>query len=709
MKRHLLSLVAALWLAAPAAAQLTQTDGPAMLVADDVFITTDRKLVAQGQVEAYQGGTRLTASRIEYDQASGQLKIEGPIRIEDDQGVIILASAAELDDEFANGLLTGARLVFNEQVQLAATQMTRAGGRYSQLFKTAVTSCKVCDDGKPPLWSIRARKVIHDQEEQQLYFEDAQLRVLDLPIFYLPRLRLPDPTLKRARGFLIPEIQTTSQLGTGIKVPYFIPIGDSADVTLAPYWSPNTRTLDFRYRQAFWNGEVEFEGAVTRDTLLPDEWRGYLFGEGSFDLQNRFRLTFDISMASDDAYLKEYGISDADRLRREVELSRADRLSFFGATAVNFTSLRDSEDAAVQPTSVLDLRYQRRSYPSWMGGELRSTLVGHSHVRESDDDIVGRDMTRTTAELMYLHSYFLPAGLRADWRAGVAGDLFFIRQDSTQNDNAAVVTPQTALTLSYPMIKQTAGGVHLLEPIVQVAWSEVTGDDVPNDESNLVEFDEGNLLALSHFPSEDRREDGLALAYGLNWTRTPRGTGWGAHASFGHIIRENSSTDFSNSSGLSDTSSDFLVAGQILYGEDLTVTARTLFDTSFDFTKAEVIGSWDTGRSSLSGSYLWLDADAAEGRTQDAHEIYLLGDYELNRHWTASATWRYDIADTSPIRAGIGLGYINECVEVAATIVRRFTSSTTVEPSTIFGFTISLRGFGTADGAERYTSTCQNS
>ena len=217
MRRLACALATALWLSTPVSGQVSQSETPAILVADQVYVTPDRKLVAEGQVEAYQGGTKLTASRVEYDQTTGQLRIDGPIRIEDDRGVIILASAAELDDKLQNGLLSGARLVFNEQVQLASTQMTRTGGRYTQLLKTAVTSCQVCGDDTPPLWSIRARRVIHDEEEKQLYFENAQLRVLSVPIFYLPRLRLPDPTLQRARGFLIPEIQTTSQLGTGIK------------------------------------------------------------------------------------------------------------------------------------------------------------------------------------------------------------------------------------------------------------------------------------------------------------------------------------------------------------------------------------------------------------------------------------------------------------------------------------------------------------
>lgn len=709
MRRLACALATALCLATPALGQLTRTDAPAILVANQVYVTPDRKLIAEGQVEAYQGDTKLTASRIEYDQESGQLRIDGPIRIEDARGVIILASAAELDDTLQNGLLTGARIVFNEQVQLASTQMARSGGRYSQLYKTAVTSCQVCDDDTPPLWSIRARRVIHDEAEKQLYFEGAQLRVLSVPIFYLPHLRLPDPTLERARGFLIPEIQTTSQLGTGIKVPYFIPIGDHADLTLAPYYSPDTRTLDFRYRQAFWNGNIEFQGALTRDSLIPSDVRGYLFGAGAFDLQNRFRFEFDISAASDDAYLKDYGISDLDRLRREITLTRSERDSFFGAALVDFTSLRDNEDDNLLPTFIADVRYERRSFPDALGGEVRTTLIGHTHARGSSDDILGRDMTRATGELMYLRSFLLPAGLRSDVRAGIAGDLFGIRQDSTAPDSLAVITPQTAVTLSRPMIRAGRHGTQLLEPIVQLAWSDSSGDRVPNDESNLVEFDEGNLLALSRFPAADRREEGLALAYGVNWTHTPRDTGWGGHASFGHILRDRADPDFSQSSGLSGKNSDFLVAGQLLYGDDLSLTARTIFDHDFDFAKAEVRGAWTATRGSLSGSYLWLDADTMEGRNSDAHEVFLDGAYDLTPHWTATANWRYDIADTRPTNAGVGLGYRNECVEVALSVNRRFTSSTTVEPSTVFGFTISLRGFGTADGAERYASTCKTS
>jgi LPS-assembly protein len=99
----------------------------------------------------------------------------------------------------------------------------------------------------------------------------------------LPKLRLPDPTLDRAAGFLVPSLRTNSQLGTGLKLPYFIPIGDDKDLTLTPYFSSSTATIEFRYRQAFARGDLNVRGALTDDDLVSGQ-RSYLFADGSFDL-----------------------------------------------------------------------------------------------------------------------------------------------------------------------------------------------------------------------------------------------------------------------------------------------------------------------------------------------------------------------------------------------------------------------------------------
>ena len=154
---------------------------PAVLVADDVYMEGNERLVATGNVEALYDGTRLQAEGIIYDRTEDTLILSGPIVIHEDGESIILASSGEIDKELRNGILRGARIVMGDHVQLAAQELNRSAGRYNQLVKVSVTSCRVCETGRAPLWQIRARRVIHDQEEKQLYFEDAQFRVLDTP------------------------------------------------------------------------------------------------------------------------------------------------------------------------------------------------------------------------------------------------------------------------------------------------------------------------------------------------------------------------------------------------------------------------------------------------------------------------------------------------------------------------------------------------
>tara|TARA_R110002020_G_scaffold475858_2_gene713265 strand:- start:23436 stop:25571 length:2136 start_codon:yes stop_codon:yes gene_type:complete len=711
MKRGLLLLILAL-LPLRALAQ-----DAALLVADQLYITRDRELVASGNVEAFQNGTRLRASAIRYDQGTGALSIEGPITLTEGDDTVIVANAAELDADMRNGILTGARLVLNQQLQLAAVQIDRVDGRYNQLYKTAVTSCRICDDGRPPLWQIRAKRVIHDELEQQLYFDEAQFRIGNIPVFWLPRLRLPGPGVERASGFLVPSVRSTSALGLGLKIPYFIKLGDRRDLTLTPYLSSSTSTLEFRYREAYRNGRIAFEGAVTRDDLLPDDTRGYLFGAGVFALPRDYILNFTLQTVTDDGYLDNYAYSGADRLKSELTVSRAQRDAYIRGSFFNFKSLRDDEDNDTIPTLVLDGEYERRFFPTSLGGEVRTTLVAHSHRRISDlaidsgdaDDIVdGRDVARINAEINWLRSYTLPAGLRIDTRLGAAFNTFNISQDSTSLTDPSELTPQAAITLRYPLSKTTPTGInHVIEPVVQVSWTGGERLVIPNEESTRVEFDQGNLLDLSRFPRADRRERGTVAAVGLGWSRF-NPDGWDTNISVGQVFRTEDDSDFTTTSGLDGLTSDFLLAGQLSAGDGLSLTGRSLFENDFSLSKAELRGDFTYRRGRFGGSYVWLQEDPSEERGNEVSEITFDGDYRVNQFWTASANWRYDVATDRAATAGLGLSYQNECVTLDLAVTRSYANSTSVEPSTDFGFNIGLRGFSADTGTERYVRSCSN-
>jgi len=690
-------------------------DQPAILIADEVFITSDRTLVAQGNVEAFQGRTQIEARAIRYNQDSGKLIIDGPITLTEGDETLILADAGELDRDLQNGLLIGARLILAQQLQVAAQQIDRVDGRYSQLSKASVTSCRVCEDGRAPLWQIRAKRVIHDQLEEQLYFDEAQFRILNVPVFYLPRLRLPGPGLERASGFLVPSIRTTSQLGTGIKIPYFIKIGDDRDLTVTPYLSSVTRTLELRYRQAFQRGRIRFSGAVTRDDDQPGQTRGYLFGNGRFDLERDYQLTFNVEATTDRAYLNEYGYFTQDRLESQISVSRARRDEFVRGSLFNFESLRADDINDNLPTVVLDGEYERRIFPR-VGGELRLRLEAHTHRRNSDSDVDGpdadlivdgRDVVRIHGRADYLRRMTFASGIVLDTEAGLGFHLFDITQDATFAQNQTEIVPRAAVALRYPLLRQDPGGVtQILEPMVQVAWTDGDRLNVPNDESTRVEFDQGNLLSLSRFPRPDRRERGTVVALGLHWSRVDP-QGWDTNVTFGQVLRRDADPDFSKSSGLDGISSNYLLAAQIKTENGISVSGRSLFDRELNFAKAELRGNWGFARGSLGGSYVWLDADSAEERDDAVSEILLDGRYDINKHWRVKADWRFNVADDRAATAGLGISYNNECVEVDMNIARSYSSSTAVEPTTNFGFNVGLRGFAASSGDQTHMRSCK--
>ena len=373
MARGIGVLVLALWPLLPGALAAQEQ---AVLIADRIFVDPGGILRAEGNVEVLFEGARLRASAITYSRTRDNLTIQGPLSLSQGEDFVLLADAGSLDQDFRNGILTSARLILNRQMQIAASEINRVDGRYTQLFRAVASTCPVCSTSDVPLWQIRASRVIHDMQEKRLYFENALFEVVGIPIFYLPRLRMPDVSVDRASGFLIPSLKNSSVLGSGIKIPYFIELGPHSDVTLTPYLSSQTSTVGIRYRQLWKRGAAVVNGAVSDDQLVPGGLRGYIFGQGLFFLDRGYELGIDLELSSDDSYLFDYGVSGQDRLRSNIEFRRVRSGSHFSAEAINFTSFRDDETAETIPSQIADIDHFQRIAPGFLGGEARSALAG---------------------------------------------------------------------------------------------------------------------------------------------------------------------------------------------------------------------------------------------------------------------------------------------------------------------------------------------
>lgn len=682
-----------------------QAQESATLVADRLEIAADNKLIADGAVEVFYQGTRLTARRIVFDQAADRLSIEGPIRLTDASGDTVIVSAqADLSADLTEGILQSARLVLNQQLQMAAAQMVRSEGRYLQLDNVVASSCKVCAGSSTPLWEIRSRRVLHDQQERQIYFDHAQLRFGGVPVLYIPRLRVPDPTLDRSSGFLMPSFSSRTDLGTGITLPYFLTLGPSRDLTFSPtVTGSGALSLGLRYRQAFDTGSIVLDGIVARDDIQPGDMRGHIVADGLFSLPRGFRLAFHGEAVSDDAFLTDYGISETDRLTNSILVERVRRDQYIAGRIINFDTLRAGDFPSATPYLVTDATFIRRFGLGTLGGEGTLRLATHTHTRQSsdssdgadaDDIAEGADMQRISIGADWRKDWVTSSGLLVAALGEVRMDSFQITDDAVYGGTTTRLSGAGAVELRWPLLRSGAGGaVQVLEPVAQVVWSDGGNGTIPNEDSRLVEFDESNLFSLNRFPGSDVVEEGLRLNLGIGWTRIDP-AGWTMGVTVGRVLREEAATGFSNASGLSGSTSDWLLAVTAETPSGLELAGRIIADDALSVTRGELLADYGSDRVWGNVGYIWSIADATESRDEAVSDLVIGAGYQISPGWKASAGGRYDFTTDSYRSADFGLEFRNECLMVDLSLSRRFTSSTTVRSGTTVDLSVELLGFG---------------
>jgi LPS-assembly protein len=374
-------------------------------------------------------------------------------------------------------------------------------------------------------------------------------------------------------------------------------------------------------------------------------------------------------------------------------------------SVTEFRTLRDLEISIrdALPDRQIETSYQRDLPSPRFGGLTTIRIDAAALNRPSSDDIIGRDMSRIGFGVDWSRRSVLGRGLVVDTEAALRIDAYNIGQDSRFETNSLRAAPRVATELRWPHARTISSGVsEILEPILRLDIANISGDDVPLEDSRIVEFDEANLFAPSRFPGIDGIEDGSRAAVGVNWHRSDP-SGWEANFAFGRVASLDGTLEFSDTSGGADADqSEWLLAGRLSFGDRLWVSSRSLFDDNVDFTLSETRVDWQADRGMLTSSYLFAQPEPVAGRFEKLAEWAFGGALDLNENWTANADWRYDLNEGRAARAGLGVDFSTDCIRIDLSVSRRYATSTSVTPTTDFSFRVSLLGVG--NGQKQGTS-----
>jgi LPS-assembly protein len=210
-----------------------------------------------------------------------------------------------------------------EQTRVASSRAQRTSGNFTVFENGVYTACEPCKDDplKPPEWQVKAARIIHDQGEQMLYFEDARIEFYGVPLAYMPYFSAPDPTVKRKTGFLMPLASSSSLYGVGLAVPYYWALAPDYDVTFSPMLTTRQGPLlQAEWRQRLVNGSYNIRAAgifqldrqqfVNAGDIPGDRnFRGSIESSGQFNLSDKWIWGWDTTVLTDKTFLSDYRLS----------------------------------------------------------------------------------------------------------------------------------------------------------------------------------------------------------------------------------------------------------------------------------------------------------------------------------------------------------------------------------------------------------------
>lgn len=271
-----------------------------VITAANTSLTPNGLAKLSGDVQIFQPKRRLFAEEAELNQATGDFRLAGDIRVEMPN---LTFTAHELVGNTRNetAQLSGARYALFDLHARGTAEGFQHNKLITEIEHGSYTTCPPDSDA----WLISANDIELDQESGWGEARNVVLRVQNVPIIWLPWMTFPIDD-RRKTGLLFPSIGGGDEGGVDISQPIYLNLHPQYDAIIAPRHIQsrgNGFKTDFRYLGELGTGNISY-GWLSKDKLFDDEDRAQAQWRHDGNI-NRWFFNTDINYVSDDFYLKD--------------------------------------------------------------------------------------------------------------------------------------------------------------------------------------------------------------------------------------------------------------------------------------------------------------------------------------------------------------------------------------------------------------------
>ncbi len=568
----------------------------------------------------------------------------------------------------------------------------------SQFSKSVFTLCDYRKDDKCPPWLLQANNMVHDKKKKTIYYDNAVLKVYDIPIFYFPKLSHPDPTVDRRSGFLPPIFTDSKNLGVGFGIPYYWELGGNKDFTLTSKLFTSEHPLFLgEYRHAFEKSYFvsDFgysEGYKKTTATKTSGSKSHFFSKffknfkGKNDSDNNFELT--IQNVSNNKYLKLYKVKtdlveyETDTLENSLNFTHENEDLFLGFKASAYETLKDDYNDRYEyilPEIIFDKNlFTSNKYGN---ADFQSNVKIHNY-----------DTNKFTKFFVNNIDWkFRSINYQSGWSGSLLGKLKNVNYEAKNTDEFKDDTTHEIfgalgfLTKIDLFKKLDDKRTHFLTPKILFRYSP----DHMRKETDSTRLRSLNVFSLDRLDSMDNFESGSSATLGFDYKFKTNDIDK-INFSVGQIINEKENSSMPSSSGLDQRFSDVVGKSNFKINDNVKFSYKFSLDQNYqDLNYNEFETELDFNPIKFNLNYL-------EESEHIGNQEYLKAGFEIakgqNGLFTASS--KRNLITNSAEYYNLSYEYINDCLRAGLVYRREFYNDSELEPENSLMFKVTIVPFG---------------
>ena len=571
----------------------------------------------------------------------------------------------------------------------------------SDFINSVFTTCKK-RGGKCPPWALQSKKISHDKAKKTIYYENAVLKIYDIPLFFFPKFFHPDPSVKRQSGFLIPFLTDKTTVGTGFALPYFWAMGEDRDITFTPKIYTNHKSLLLgEYRQAFENSFLHLDASFSEgyNDVAKNQTggsRNHIFGKFDLNLSDdpSYESDFSIQLqkVSNDTYLKVHdiktGLVDKNtNLKSEIKYDFNKDESFFNISGSVYQDLNESSNKSYE-YFLPNINFGKLLFSTPELGSLN--FKSRAYYNNYD---VNKQNTFLINDFIWNSKNFITkGGFINSYEAQVKNTNYESQKDTKykSEERSNEISGLFAFNTKLPMIKESGNYKNIFSPTFMLRLAPGHMRDLRDEQISL---SYSNLFSSSKTSQPDVIENGYSGVLGFDFSvnkKTEDGEKNKLNLSLGQVFSPEENKDLSSKSSLDQKASDLVGEVNYNFSEKNNISYIFTLDHNLsDLNYNEVSSNFSFGKIDFNLDYL-------EERNHVGNENYIQTGIALNINESSSLKFetKKNYKTESTEFYNLSYQYQNDCLSAGLTFNRNFYADRDIEASDTLMFRISIIPFG---------------